>query len=440
MKSSINDMRTKTDLLDEPESSVGSHADLLGARFESWPRLMWRERLRLFRFALIGLVCSLIVAFAIPVRYEAVARLMPPDQQNGMGSQLASLLTGKAGDALGGGIGSLAGDLLTKNNSGALVTGVLNSETVQNDIINKFDLRKVYWRKRYDHTRKKLAERTNITEDRKSGIITIKVEDTSPDRARQMAQAYVDELNGRMANLTTSAAHRERVFLEERLAAVKKLLDDSWLALSQFSSKYRTLSPDVQGRAMLESASSLEGQLIAAQAELKGLEQIYGPENARVRTVQAKAAELKHRLDQLVGQGPANSELEAGQLYPSIQQLPVMGNTYLGLYRQAKIQEAVYETLTKQYEMAKVSEAKEIPTIKELDTPTVPEGRSWPPRGIIMILGTFLFLLIGLFVAAAEVAALGMSRGDTRRQLVGWVAGHTPLWLRGQNSALIENQ
>src|SRR5262249_38582731 len=153
----------------------------------------------------------------------------------------------------------------------ATIVGILNSRTIQDDIINAFDLRAEYGDRRYEDARRTLQKRTSISEDKRSGIITITVQDHSPQRAAAMAQAYVDDLNGRVAELTTSAAHRERVFLEERLDKVKQQLDQATLQLSQFSSKNKTLDPQIQGKAMLDAASALQGQLIAAETELSGL-------------------------------------------------------------------------------------------------------------------------------------------------------------------------
>ncbi len=149
---------------------------------------------------------------------------------------------------------------------------------------------------------------------------------------------------------------------------------------------------------MMEAAANLQGQLIAAQAELSGLEQIYGPDNSRVRAAAAKVGELKSKLLTLSGNKPLsdNADAQNSQLYPSLAQLPMLGNTYYDLSRQAKIDEAVYEALTKQYELAKVEEAKEIPTIKVLDEPVVPEKKVWPPRTLIIALGTLLAFCLGI--------------------------------------------
>ncbi len=354
-----------------------------------------RRRL-LFTLVIAGLLLSLALAFLIPVRYESVTRLMPPDQSTGMNAAMLGALTAKAGDS----VGALASDLFGMHTTGATLVGILTSRTVQDDLINRFDLRRVYGKKDYEDARKVLARRTDISEDRKSGIITIKVEDGNRDRAALLARGYLDELNGRVSQLTTSSARRERIFLEGRLSSIKQQLDASTLELSRFSSKTKTFDPQVEGKAMLEAGSTLQGQLIAAESELKGMEQIYGPENSRVRATAARVAELRSKLGALSGYSSTgsagNGEGGSGALYPSLQQLPILDNTYYGLARQAKINETVYEVLTKQYELAKVEEAKEIPTIKVLDEPLVPERKTWPPRLLIVILGTIVAFCLAI--------------------------------------------
>jgi uncharacterized protein involved in exopolysaccharide biosynthesis len=375
------------------------------------------NRRTLLRVVIAGLVISTAIAFLIPKRYEAVARLMPPDQTD-MNTAMLGALTAKAGDA----IGAVASNVLGLRTSGSTMVGILQSRTIQDDLINQFDLRKVYSEKRYNDTRKILDKRTNISEDKKSGIITISVEDSNPDRAAALAKAYVTDLNTRISQLTTSSAHRERVFLEGRLQSVKQELDAATLKLSLFSSRNKTFDPQIEGKAMMEAASSLQGQLIAAETELKGLEQIYGPGNSRVKASSARVAELQQKMRDMSGDATAssadNAALSNGELYPSLEQLPLLGNTYYDLARRAKIDEAVFEVLTKQYELAKVQEAKEIPSIKVLDEPVVPETKSWPPRLFIMAFGTvvaFAFACVWILLAAGYEH---LDSHDPRRLLV----------------------
>jgi uncharacterized protein involved in exopolysaccharide biosynthesis len=320
-------------------------------------------------------------------------------------------LTAKGGDILG----TAAGDALGLRTPGATIVGVLNSRTVQDDLINQFDLRGVYSVGGYDEARKILQQRTDVAEDKKSGIIMISVQDRDAQRSARLARAYIDDLNVRIEQLSTSAARREREFLEARLQTIKQQLDDSTLQLSKFSSRNMTFDPQIQGKAMIEAGASLQGQLIAAETELSGLEQVYGPENSRVKAASARAGELRSKLRSMSGVGDTKS---AGQLYPSLEQLPLLGNTYYDLARQAKINETVYEVLTRQYELAKVQEAKEVPSIRVLDEPVVPERKIFPPRLLIVILGTLMTLLLGIlwYIGAAVVA--GLEHDDPRRALL----------------------
>src|SRR4029077_19653737 len=162
---------------------------------------------------------------------------------------------------------------------------------------------------------------------------------------------------------------------------------------SQFASKNTAIDVKEQGKAMVEAAALLQGQLIAAQSQYEGLREIYTDNNVRVRSVKARIDELQRQLQKLGGKGESAtsvSDLPADSLYPSIRKLPLLGVKYADLYRRTKIQEAVLETLTKEYELAKVQEAKEIPTVKVLDVANVPDKKSFPPRMSIIFLGTAL--------------------------------------------------
>jgi capsule polysaccharide export protein KpsE/RkpR len=363
-------------------------------------RLLWEERRFLFRISVYGLAIFTLIAFLIPKRYESSAVLMPPDDQSNSGMMLAAALASKVTGSLGG----IAGNMLGVKSSGDLFIGILRSRTVQDDLITKFDLRKEYGTSQWDKTRKILAARTMISEDRKSGIITITVTDNDPRRVAAVAAEYVAQLNIVVSKLSTSSAHRERVFLEERLTQVKQDLESAEKDFSQFASKNGAIDIKEQGRAMVESAAVLEGQLIAAQSELQGLKQIYSENNVRVRSLRARISELQSQLQRLGGKQEVGADATASDssdLYPSIRKLPLLGVPYADLYRRTRVQEAVFETLTQQYELAKVAEAKEIPSVRVLDQPDMPEHKSFPPRLVIMVLGLiFSFACAVVWVAA----------------------------------------
>jgi uncharacterized protein involved in exopolysaccharide biosynthesis len=398
-------------------------------------RLLWEHRRFFFRAGAIGLLVASLIAFLIPKSYISTTQLMPPDPQSTSGMAMMAAMAAKGG----GGLAGVAGDLLGLKSSGALFIGVLRSQTSQDRLIQQFDLRRVYGTRLVTDARTKLDENTAISEDRKSGIVTISVTDHSPQRAAALASAYVDQLNSLVSELSTSSAHRERVFLEERLKVAKQDLDDASNQLAQFSSKNTTLDIQQEGKAMLDAAGAIAGEMIAAQSQLEGLRQIYTDNNSRVRSLNARVTELRKQLEKLGGTqptavngtsvssdqtgDPSTAKAGSGLPYPTIRSLPLLAAKYADHYRRAKIQETVYELLTEQYELAKVQEAKETPSVKVLDPARIPEKKSFPPRLVIMILGTFLVSAVSVVWVLGSARWDEVDAQDPRRILVQEVSG-----------------
>jgi capsule polysaccharide export protein KpsE/RkpR len=376
-------------------------------------RVFWADRKFILRAGVYALLASMLLAILIPARYQSVTRLMPPDNPSGLGLGMLSAMTGSAGMQ---GLGGIAGDLLGMKSSGALFVGVVQSQTVQDRLIQQFNLMHVYHDSKIEDARKDLAEHTDVSEDRKSGIISIGVTDHDAKRASAMAKSYVDELDRLVAQVSTSAARRERIFLEERLKAVKEELDDSAKNFSDFASKNSAIDIPAQGRAMVEAAARLQGELIAVQSELEGLKQIYTEDNVRVRSARARMDELQKKLNEIGSAGTEGSTQKGNSLYPSIRRLPILGVTYADLYQRTKIEATLYELLTEQYEMAKVEEAKEIPSVKMLDAAIVPTKKTFPPRIVITVLGTLLGLSLALTWIAGKSRWDAVEASDPRKQ------------------------
>jgi capsule polysaccharide export protein KpsE/RkpR len=377
-------------------------------------RLLWDHRGLLGRAALCGLVASVIIALLIQTRYESSTRLMSPDSNQSSGLALAATAISGSSNGLAG----MATDLLGLKSTSDTFVGILSSRTVRDKLIQQFNLEKVYGVSSMEGARAALAAHTGIFVDRKSQIITITVTDHDPKVAAAMGQAYVEELNRLVAELSTSSARRERVFLEERLQAVNKELESAEKEFSQFASKNEAIDVKEQGKAMVEAAATLQGQLIAAESEYEGLKQIYTDNNVRVRSVKARIDELKHQLDKLGGKGESMTEVSSQpseSLYPSIRKLPLLGVTYADLYRRTRVQEAVFETLTKEYELAKVQEAKEIPVVKVLDPPDIPDKKSYPPRSLICFLGIVSGFVFGMTLVLGRQAWAATDACDPRK-------------------------
>jgi uncharacterized protein involved in exopolysaccharide biosynthesis len=211
--------------------------------------------------------------------------------------------------------------------------------------------------------------------------------------------------------------------------------------LSDFSSKNTAINIDEQAKAMVGAAAQLEGELIASRSQLSALKQIYSDNNVRVRELQARITELEDQLANLSGTPggrhaqPNVPQRDAEAAMPAIRDLPILGVKYFDLYRRAKIEEAVYETLTKQYELAKVQEAKETPSVQVLDNADIPERKSFPPRGLMAVTGALLFLVFGgLFIRSRQLyrdANTAHSRGALAYQV--WLSGAaraTPVLVR----------
>ena len=346
---------------------------------------LWLQRRQIFRWVLLGFVLSLVVAWRYP-KYESTTQIMPPDSG---GSGLASLVPALSKSP---GLIGMAGDLIGMKSTSAIFARVLESRTVQDNLINRFDLRKRYDTSYMEDARKKLSSRTSISEDKKSGVIAISVRDHDGAKAAELANAYVEELGSVMAKVSTSAARRERIFIEGRLADENSNLQDAERQFSQFASTNMALDVPEQTKVTVEAAARLQGELIASKAQLEGLKQTYTEENIRVKSVQAHVNELERALAKM-NSGRAPNIQDPTSPYPSVKSLPLLGVKWADLYRQTKIRETVVELLTQQYEMARIQEAKEIPSVKVLDPASIPERRV-PSWKLVIALGTLLSALL----------------------------------------------
>ena len=359
---------------------------------------VWTERLFLLRSSLAGLIVFAIVAFLLPKRYTASTQLMPPGY--GTNSQLALALPALNGQAgASGGVMGLANQLLGMSTSGDLIIGVLQSRNVEDRVIDRLGLMAVYSDKYREDARKHLESNTGISISNRTGIISIYATDKSPVRAAEIAKAYVDELNQVLTHVNTSSAHRERVFLEERLRDARQQSQADAKEFALFASQNAALDIPDQAKAMVTAGAQLQSQLIVAQAELKGLQQIFAPENPRVAAAKARVDELRRQFDKFGGKNvdPArDASLAEGEVYPSVRQLPLLGVKYLDLFSRTKVDEGVFELLTKEYEIAKIQEVRDSPTAEVLDEVTVPEKKSSPHRAIIILAGG----IAGPFIAA----------------------------------------
>ncbi|MBZ5630774.1 MAG: lipopolysaccharide biosynthesis protein, partial [Acidobacteriia bacterium] len=284
--------------------------------------------------------------------------------------------------------------------------GILRSRTVANHVIDRFGLMKVYGASKRETARIALQQHTTITEERRTGQIVLRFTDHDAKRAAAVAQAYIDELNALNAQLNTTAAHREREFLEQRIKEVGAELNTAAEQLSKFSKKNTMIGLGDQQKAMLESAAKLQGELIGARVQLSGLEQTYGDQNYRVREAQARVSRLARELQTMRGNDSGDAK---GAMFPPIRELPELGVTYAELYKQTKTLGVTSEMLGRQLELVKTEEAKELPIIRVLDPPEVPQSKMWPPRKLIVACALLLSFLFAVGWVIARQAWVELS-------------------------------
>ena len=370
-----------------------------------------------------GILLSGIYAFRLPTMYTSSTTLMPPDNASSGGAGLLGLLSMSGSSSAA----SVGGSLLGVKTPGALFLGILSSRTVLESMVKRFDLVHYYKTRQMEDAIGRLAQDTHVFEDPKNGIIRISVDANDPVLASKMAQAYVEELNRVVAMESTSAAGRERVFLEGRLEEIKQDLDKSSELLSQFSSKNRTIDIASQGRAMVDAGLRLQAELASAQSDLAGLRQIYSEDNVKIRSATARVEELQRQFGKITGSAPdIDSTGKTSQSgYPSLGALPGLGVTYADLDRKVIVEQDLWEALTKQYEAAKVQEAKDIPSVRVLDPANVPEHKSYPIRRNIVLLGSIFSLFVACILVLALSAFDNMGAQDERMKLVTEIAGTT---------------
>ncbi len=320
---------------------------------------------------------SVAIALMLPNIYISTARVLPPEDKSG---GMSSLLGGM------GDLAALAG-VSVRGGSGELWAGMLMSRTVSDAIIDRFDLMSVYNMEYRVKTYEELSKHVNIVIGEENGILSISVEDEDPQRAADMANAYLDELDRLNHRFNLLTAGRERIFLEDRLELVKKDLKKSEDALKFFQEKNKTFKIDQQAEATINAIAQLKAEEASKEVELRVLLAYQTENNPKVISTKEALETIRKEINKLNG----GKESSIGQgIYLSIAAVPELGLQYARLMRNFKIQESLFESLTKQYEMAKIAEAKNSSMIQILDRGTVADKKSKPKRSIIVIVITML--------------------------------------------------
>jgi uncharacterized protein involved in exopolysaccharide biosynthesis len=264
-------------------------------------------------------------------------------------------------------------------------------------IIERFDLKNLYDVDTIEDARRTLDKNVSVNKSNE-GIVSITVEDRVPERAAEMANAFVEELDKINKDVVMSSGRRTRIFVEKRLEEVRYKLVETEESLKEFQEKHKAIKLDDQSEAIIEAIGSIKGKLVAKEVELQTLLSFATPSNPQVGVLRAEINALKTSLKELE-EGSASQAGNKNQedIFIPTSRIPDLGLQYTRLLREFKIQETVFELMTQQYEMARVQEVKDSPTVQLLDPAKVAEKRSKPKRGLVVIFSTILSVFISVF-------------------------------------------
>jgi len=345
-------------------------------------------------------VVAAIVSLLLPKIYTATTRILPPQQSASAGSALLNQLGG-----LGSLIGGAGGGLGLKNPSD-LYVGMLKSRTIADNLIARFDLKMVYDEEYVSEARKRLAKETAVSSGR-DGIITVEIEDRNAKRAADLANGYVEELMSLSKILAVTEASQRRLFYERQLLQAKDNLTAAEIAARQGLQKGGLAQVDAQGRSMIEVTARLRAQISAKEVQLSSMRTFAAEANPELQRTQQELDALRREL----------SRVEGSSTDPSVGRGAAAGTgglDNLGRLRDVKYHEFLYELLAKQYELARIDEAKDATVIQVMDKAIEPDRQSKPRRGLIVLVSTLLALLVSCVWALVKENA-ARAEGDPDR-------------------------
>ena len=342
-----------------------------------------------------ALVTAAIVTI-LPETYTASAKILTPQQSQSS----AALLLGQ----LGGFSGGTASALGLKNPNDVFVA-MLRSRSVADRLIEKFNLKGVYGVDLMDDTRKRLIESTAIASGR-DGVIKIEVDDHDPSRAAAIANAYVDELETVTLRLAVSEAGQRRVFFERHLKQARSDLTMAEIELQKFQEATGLIFPAGQASLTVTAAAALRAQITAKEVQLSTLRTFATEQNADLIMIEQELASLRAEL----GKMKRAAGSDKGDVLVSIGKAPGVGMEYVQKYRDVKYFETLYELLAKQYELARIDEAKNATVIQVLDQAIPPERKSKPKRALL----TFLSLVAASIISTVMALVLESTERSRR--------------------------
>ncbi len=349
-----------------------------------------KHKRMIFRATAAVAILTVIVSLLLPNIYTASTTILPPQQNQ---SSAAAML---------GQLGALAGMAgVNVKNPSDMYIGMLNSRNVEDNLVKRFNLKTLYKTDMEGLARKALEQNTVIAAG-KDGFIKIEFSDKDPKRASEIANAYVDELDRLTSNLAVTEASRRRLFFEKQLNIVKDSLSKAEFDLQKLQAKAGLIQVYPQEQEIAESNAKLRAQIAAKEVQLSAMQVSATPSNPEYIRLQVEINSLKKKLDGADGGNGFDPSMSKESL------------EYIDKFRNVKYNQAVLEMLYKQYDLAKIDEAKDYPMIQVLDKAIPPERKSKPKRALIVILSTIVAFFLSVFYVFLKEAVAKLSNDPGR--------------------------
>jgi uncharacterized protein involved in exopolysaccharide biosynthesis len=347
----------------------------------------------------LGGALALSVSLMLTPIFTSTARVLPPQQQNSAAAAMFGQL---------GGVAGLAGLPGLKTPSDVYI-GMLKSRTVADELIKRFDLKTRYEKQIMDDTRAALDGATEIADSKKDGMIAVSVSDRDPKFAAELANAYVDALSKMTQTFAVTDASQRRLFFEKQLKDAKDKLADAEVALRSTQEKTGMIAPEGQVKAIIESIAALKGRIAAKEVQISSTRTFATAQNPELIRAQEELRGMRAQLAQLEQKNGGQN----GDLLGSSGGLPEVGIEYIRRLRDVKYYESMFEVLSKQYELARLDEARDSSVIQVLDTAVPAERKSKPKKALITIGGVLAGGVLALLLALAK-EAIFRSRQEPR--------------------------
>lgn len=356
----------------------------------------------------IAVGIGLLFAFLLPKEYTAKTTLLPPQQQNSLSSMLSSQLGSL------GAMASLAGGSLGIKNPDDMYVAMFRSRVVEDAMIRKYGLMKEYHAKLLSQARTAFESNAKVDGSSKDGLLHISVTDRNPQRAAELANGYVAAFRHLSNHLAITDAAQRRLFFQQQMEAAKNKLTNAEAALEQTEEKSGMIEVGSQARALIETGAALKAQIAAKEVEIQGMESFAAPDNPNLVQAKQELSALRAELAKLAGKGGNPGE----ELILPKGKIPSAGLEYLRKYRDVKYYQTIFDILAKQFEVAKLDEAREGALIQVVDPATPPDHKSAPHRALILAGSMAAGLFLGIFLALASAGMENLKENpETRAQL-----------------------